>query len=252
MLQDIYECVIIDDEPHAVEALKRYISKTEKLALVNFFTDPVVALQYLSNSDPVDLILLDIDMPEISGIELAKMIRRKTSKLVFTTAHTKYAFQAFEVKADDYLLKPYSLAKFMSTIEFLFPSVQKEQSHDEIHLENMDFVFIKSKDDNSKLIKIRYDEIVVIESKLNYILVQTKELDILTYMSLTEISNKLTKEMGFIQLHRSFILNTEHIKTIEGNTISMDNGKKLSIGDYYRKDFNDFINTKLLKGKRKN
>lgn len=249
---DIYRCVIIDDEPHAIEALKGYISKTDKLLLISSFTDPIVALQQLLNSDPVDLILLDVDMPEITGIELAKMIKQKTSKLVFTTAHTKYAFQAFEVKADDYLLKPYSLAKFMSTVEALFPSVLKEQGPDDTYHGNLNYFFIKSKDDNSKLVKIRYDEIVAIESKLNYIMVQTNDLNILTYMSLTEISNKLSREMGFIQIHRSFILNTEHIKSIEGNTVIMDNGTKLSIGEYYRKDFIDFINGTLLKGKCKN
>jgi DNA-binding LytR/AlgR family response regulator len=244
--------VIIDDEPHAVEALKKYVSKNEKLILVNFFTDPIAALQNLLNSDPVDLVLLDVDMPEISGIELAKMIRQKTSKLVFTTAHTKYAFQAFKVKADDYLLKPYTLATFMSTVESLFPNLRLEIDHNHSLARNTNFFLIKSKEDNLKLVKVRYDEIVAIESKLNYVLVVTTSTNVLTYMSLTEISCKLTPEMGFIQLHRSFILNTQHISSIEGNTITMDNGKRVSVGDYYRKDFMDFINTRLLKGKRKN
>lgn len=244
----MYKCIIIDDEPHAIEGLKKYISHTEELTLVNSYTNPVIAMQEIMSSDIVDLILLDVDMPEISGIELAKAVRQKTSKLVFTTAHTKYGFEAFQVKADGYLLKPYTLAKFLSTIQALF----QVENHSAKKLDETEtFFFIKSKEDNPKLLKILYDEIVAIESKLNYILIHTMHKSILTYMSLTEISNKLTEEKGFNQFHRSFILNTQHIESIEGNTIVMNNGKKMTVGDYYRKGFNEFINKKLVKAKRR-
>lgn len=244
----MYKCIIIDDEPHAIEGLKKYIKQTEQLILVKSYSDPIIALREISFSDTVDLILLDIDMPEISGIELATAIRHKTSKLVFTTAHTKYGFQAFQVKADGYLLKPYTLADFLQTIHALFvigshgdPKLAKKEN----------FFFIKSKEDNPKLIKILYDDIIAVESNLNYIHIHTIHKKILTYMSLTEISNKLTEEKGFCQFHRSFIINTLHIESIQGNTITMNKGKKMTVGDYYRKGFNEFINKKLVKAKRK-
>jgi DNA-binding LytR/AlgR family response regulator len=240
----MYRCIIIDDELHAIEGLKEYIRQTKELTLVNFYTDPVIAMQEIAYSDAVDLILLDVDMPEISGIELATSIRKKTSKLVFTTAHTKYGFEAFQVEADGYLLKPYTLAKFMSTIQALF---KPKSCVDEMET----FFFIKSKEDNPKLIKVVYDEIVAIESKLNYILIHTMGKSILTYMSLTEISNKLSSERGFSQFHRSYILNTVHIESIEGNTITMTNGKKMAVGEFYRKAFNEFISKKVVKSKRK-
>jgi len=117
----MYKCIIIDDEPHAIEGLKGYMASTPQLNLVKSYTDSLAALKDIQESEPVDLIFLDVDMPTINGIELAKEIRNKTAKLIFTTAHTKYAFEAFEVNADGYLLKPYSIGKFIIAINRLFP-----------------------------------------------------------------------------------------------------------------------------------
>src|SRR3982750_1482359 len=113
----MYKCIIIDDEPQAIEGLKTYLAATPQLELLASYTDPVIALKEIVERDNVDLIFLDVDMPKINGIELAKVIRNKTKKLIFTTAHTKYAFDAFEADADAFLWKPYSLGKFIITIE---------------------------------------------------------------------------------------------------------------------------------------
>jgi DNA-binding LytR/AlgR family response regulator len=243
-------CIIIDDEPHAIEGLKKYISKMPELLLLNAYTDPVLALEKLLDDDPVDLVFLDIDMPEISGIELAQAIRHKTKKLVFTTAHTKYGFEAFEVNADDYLLKPYSFAKFTLTLRKLFPKVEIEDYKSTSNLSTEGFFFIKSKGENQKLIKVKIENIVAVESQQNYIQIHTQDKTILTYMSLTEVSNKLTEQSGFLKFHRSFILNISYIESIEGNTIQMTNGKKITVGDFYRKDFTNFIRNKSVKSKK--
>jgi DNA-binding LytR/AlgR family response regulator len=251
MMPMIYKCIIIDDEPHAIEALKRYIERTPQLSLINSYTDPTVALLQILEAESVDLIFLDIDMPEISGIELAKLIRRQTAKLIFTTSHTKYAYEAFEVKADAYLLKPYSLAKFISTVQDLAPAAKEEALVQPNADKDVNFFFIKSKEDNHKLVKVIYDDIIAVESKQNYVLLLTTNKNILAYMSLTEIANRLTKKMGFIQLHRSFIIHIKYILSVEGNTITMKNGKQIIIGDYYRKEFLDYLNKHVFKAKRK-
>lgn len=246
----MYRCVIIDDEPHAIEGLKNYIVKIPELELIATYTDPVYALQEIAKGDGIDLLIIDIEMPEISGLELAGLIRAKTDKLLITTAHTKYAYEAFDIHADGYLLKPYSFAKFLATIHKLFPPIVRDSDFAGVH-HDQDFFFIKSKDDNLKLVKIRYDDIVMIESKLNYVMVYTVDRSILTYISLIEISNRMTRERGFEQFHRSFILNNKHIEYIEGNTITLNNGKKITVGEHYKKDFNAFVNRSLLKAKRK-
>lgn len=244
----MYKCIIIDDEPHAIEGLKKYIDSVPELTLVQSYTDPLKALKSITEGEPVDLILLDVDMPKITGIELSKVIRNKTAKLIFTTAHTKYAYDAFEADADAYLLKPYTLGKFVITINKLFP--EKQQA--EANAEREDFFFVKSKEENHKIIKIKYKEVVAVESKLNYVMIHTPTRQILTYMSLTEMAKILNNGDDFIQLHRSFIVKKDHIESIDGNTIKMVNGVQITVGDHYRKEFADFINTRLIKAGKKN
>lgn len=244
------KCIIIDDEPHAMETLKGYVKLLPELEVVAVFHDPLEAMRFFAESEKLDLVLLDVDMPKISGIELAKQVRAKTDKLVFVTAHTKYAFEAFGVDANAYLLKPISLAIFISTIQKLFSlsGIGEQSASDSI--EN-DFFFVKSREDSLKLIKIRYGEIVAIESNLNYINIHTEKKSILTYMSLTEISKRLANRTNFLQFQRSFILNQNFIDNIEGNSIKMTTGQKITVGEYYKKEFNKFVTQYLVKVKRR-
>lgn len=240
-------CIIIDDEIHAIEALKKYVSAIPELEVVDTYTDPLKALSALRVSKPVDLILMDVDMPGISGIELSREIRNKTDKLVITTSHTKYGYEAFEVAADAYLLKPFSLGKFLITISKLFPTSAECEEQDKI---DKDFFFVRSKEDQN-LVRIRYKDVIVVESKLNYVKIHTTEKNILTYMPLNEIAKALNTSNGFIRFQRSFIMGQDHIESIEGNTIKMTNDQKITVGEYYRKDFHDFVNERLIKAKRK-
>lgn len=241
----MYRCVVIDDEIHAIEGIKKYMESVQELELLRYYTDPLLALKELKAGDPVDLIFMDVDMPKITGIELAQEIRNKTDKLIFTTAHTKYAFEAFEVNADAYLLKPYSLGKFVITINKLFPTT----AHNKKDTDKHDFFFVKSKEDNLKIVKVKYDEIIAVESKLNYILIHTTKKNVLTYMSLTEINKTLTDYGGFIQVQRSFIAGVNHIKYIDGNQLEMNNGIAITVGVQYREHFAEFVAQNMFKVK---
>ena len=243
-----YKCIIIDDEAHSIEGLKRYIEQIPSLVLTKYYTDPLTALMELSSSEPVDLILMDIDMPNITGIELSQQIREKTNKLVFTTAHTRYGYEAFEVSADAYLLKPYSMSKFASTIARLFPA-RVEDTTDTNPTD--DYFFAKNKDENHKLVKVKYSDVIAIESQQNYVMIYTVSQKILTYMSLTEIAQILGRFPNFVKYHRSFILNKEHIDSIIGNTVKMINGIQITVGENFRKDFTSFMDKKLLKAGRR-
>lgn len=249
----MFRCIVIDDEPHAIAGLKKYIESIPELIFLKSYTDPVLALREISNSDPVDIIFMDVDMPTITGIELSKVLRAKTDNLIFTTAHTKYAYEAFESSANAYLLKPYSLGKFTITInKLLHDKLRNDVEAEQRNKEEDDFFFVKSKNDDLKILRIRYTDIVVVESKLNYIMIHTTTKQVITYMSLSEIGKKLLSRSGFLQLHRSFIVNTNAIETISANLVKMINGFQLTVGDFYRKEFKDYVANGLIKaGDRK-
>lgn len=250
-LLTMYKCVIIDSDPDTIERLTNYIEKTPNLKLWATYTDPVQAMKELISGDKVDLIILDADMPDISGIELARAVRLKTDKLILATAHTKYAYQAFEIEAQGYLLKPFTLLKFIRTIQKTFPDHLQQNRVVRVCDPDEDFFFVKSKDDNLKIIKVRYDEVVAAESKLNYVQLHTTKKSILTYMSLADIANWFSVERGFIQFQRSFIISKNKIDSIDGNTVTMYGGQKVTVGDYYKKDFNAFVKKYLMRAKRK-
>jgi len=243
----MYNCVIIDDELYALAALKKYIENCPELNLLAAYSSPILALRALQDSEPLDLILMDIDMPDINGIELSKLLRPKTNKLVFTTGHTKYAYEAFKLKADDYLLKPYTLAEFMSSIHKLFPAAEPKCLTPAL---NTTFL-VKSKEDNLRMLNVRYADVVAVESKMNYIMIHTKMRKIITYLTLLEISKILSRYPGFLQFQRSFIIAEEHIDSITGNSIRMITGLEMTVGDYYRKDFALFVSEKLIRTKRR-
>nr|WP_315420986.1 LytTR family DNA-binding domain-containing protein [uncultured Pedobacter sp.] len=244
----MYKCIIVDDEPHAIEGLIKHIESMPELDVIATYTDPVKALREISSGQQIDLVLLDVDMPAITGIELANEIRKKTDKLVFTTAHSKYAYEAFQVEANAFLLKPYSLTKFISTMSKLFPK-KDNVAGDPNDVDN--FVLVKSKEENLKLIKVNIRDIIAVESKVNYIQIHVPNKSITTYMTLSEIAKILNEQKGFMQFQRSFILAKEHIESISGNSIKMKNGLVITVGEYYRKSFNALIDEKLLKTRRK-
>lgn len=244
---NIKNCIIIDDEPYAIEALKGYISSIPNLCVIKSYTDPLEAQIDIVKVDAVDLILLDIEMPKITGIELSKEIRRKTRKLVFTTSYTQYGYEAFEADADGYLLKPYTLTKFTSTILKLFPPTDIVNGGNKTA---DDYFFVKNRNDNLKIVKIRFRDVIAVESKQNYVLIHTQTRRILTYMSLTEIAKIFRPFQMFEQFQRSFIICKEHIDSIEGNTVQMVNGLQITVGDLYKKDFHRFLSERLIKARR--
>jgi len=243
-----YNCIIIDDDHYAIEGLKRYIALIPSLILMDAYTDPVKALMELSEAERIDLILMDIDMPHMTGIELSKTLRAKTRKLIFTTAHTQYGYEAFEVEADAYLLKPYSFSKFAATISRLFASGVDTPNE---FRPNDDYFFVKNKEENHKLVKIHFTDVVTVESKQNYVMIHTVNKHVLTYMSLTEIGGILEQFPDFVKYHRSFIINRRHIESVTGNMLKMSNGSQIMVGDNFRKNFLTFLDAKLLKASRK-
>ncbi|TCD10444.1 response regulator transcription factor [Pedobacter frigidisoli] len=241
-------CIVIDDDLHAINGIKTYINTLSNIELVQSYTDPLAALNEITVGAEVDIIFMDVDMPMISGIELSKAIRHKTSKLIFTTSHSKYAYEAFEMNANAYLLKPYTFARFAETINRLFPHVP---STPQLTLKKeADYFFVRNKNDKNTLIKVRYADIVAIESLQNYVRIFTLNETIVSYIALSEIKVILKDYPNFAQAHRSFIIAKNFIEKVEGNTLKMINNLTVNIGNSYKEDIQEYIKQKTIKTNR--
>ena len=221
-------CLIADDEPIARQILENYIDEIPNLELVASCKNAFEVIAF-SEEQQVDLWFLDINMPKLSGLSLLKTMQQKPA-VIITTAYPEYALEGFELSVTDYLLKPFSLERFLQA----FLKVQhnlKDQNETlstrkEIETKSL---FIKS---DKKIIKVMPNSINHIEAYGNYIKVFTDTM-ILTPQTLTLFLEKLPD--NFLRIHKSFVINFNAIKLIEGNQIVLQNGTKLPIGKSYRK-----------------
>ena len=243
-MKNILKCVIIDDEQHAIDLLKDYISELPSLSLYKTYNNPILALDEIKADDDIDIIWLDIDMPGISGLELAKSLRHKTKKLIFTTAHTQYAVEAFEVKADNYLLKPIKLSRFVSLVSELTETLAQPE------VVKSNFFFIKG-DEKGKLIRLDMDSIIMIEGLKNYIVIYTKTERFTTYLTMLEAEMALLNDGKFMRIHKSFIVNSEEIKKVNGSTVYLTNDIEIVLGTSYKERFYDYLNDNTIKTGRR-
>jgi two-component system, LytTR family, response regulator len=242
-------CIIIDDEQFSVDAILKYIQLLPRLNILAIYNNPLKALECVSAESNIDLIFMDIDMPFITGIELARTLRSKTNKLIFTTSHSKYAFDAFEVDGDAYLLKPFSFSKFSSTILKLFPNNSIATFQDTSEL---DYFLVKNKEEDLRIVKVGYKDVIAFESSHNYLKIHLASNKILTaYLTIKDILELLGSRKEFKQFHRAFVISTDCINYIEGNTIRMTNNLSFTVGESYRENFNFYLSGKLLKTSRK-
>ncbi|EDM36718.1 two-component system response regulator [Pedobacter sp. BAL39] len=244
----MYTCIVVDDEKYAIDEISEYIHSLSTLKLIKTYSDPIQALNEILAGEKVDLIFMDVDMPGMTGVELSQTIRQKTDKLIFTTAHSKYAFNAFEVSADAFLLKPFSLAKFATTVNKVLPA--KTSPKPSVTEDPHDFFFVKDKN-NLKLIKIRYQDMIAVESLGNYVQIHTAKDKVIAYLSLQEVNVLLQNNNNFVQVQRSFIISKNNIESIDGNIIKMSNELLITMGGHYKERLASFIKAKTIKTNRK-
>ena len=241
----IIKCAIVDDEPLAVNLLASYVNKIPFLELCGKYNNATDALHGLGKS-PVDLLFLDIQMPELNGLELSRMVP-ETTRIVFTTAFDQYAVDGFRVNALDYLLKPISYADFMEAcnkarqwFQLVQQSEQQPVAAPQVEEEPRS-IFVKSE---YKLLQIDLDDIRYIEGLKDYvkIYVEHSPHPILSLMNMKAIEQMLPVSR-FIRVHRSFIVQKSKIREIERNRIVFGD-VYIPIGDSYKQAFQDFINSK--------
>lgn len=225
--------LIIDDEPLAHEIIKKYAGDLKTIEIVGSCSDALEAIPIL-NAQTIDLLFLDINMPLLSGIEFLKTM--KTPPLVIlTTAYTEYALQGYELNVLDYLVKPFSLSRFLVSIQ---KAEHQLTHHRPVDTENkIQSIFIKA---NKKTVQIRFNEIIYVEGLGDYIKIYTETTHFITNLSMKKMEEALPSDI-FFRIHKSHIVNLQKISAIDGNMVEVCT-KKLMIGHNYRADFFTRIN----------
>ncbi len=232
------KCIAIDDEPLALELISGYIQKTPFLEFVAGFTNPFKAMNFLIEH-PIDLVFVDINMPELSGIEILKALPN-LPKIIFTTAYSEYGAESYEFNAIDYLLKPVKYDRFLKGVNKAigFSSIKKEEINTSKNSEpQSQSVLIKS---GTKTFKIVIDGIFYIEGAGNYMTLYTKKGKIMTLQPMAELLKILPATL-FIRVHKSYIISLNHIEVIEKAMVII-NKTRIPIGITYREHFSNIIN----------
>ena len=221
--------VIIDDEPLAVNILKKYVSEIKELDLTATFTNAVSASTYVQKN-PVDILFLDINMPILNGLDFLGNLKNKPM-VVITTAHEEYALNCFELEAIDYMVKPIPFPRFLRTVNRIMElkSIPYETSTEK---EEVDHLFIKV--DKKKHQKVYLADITIIESLKDYIRIKTKKGNFIAHRTLSSFTEELPSTK-FIRIHRSFTVAVDKIEFIEGNSLSVE-GVRYTIGRSYIED----------------
>jgi len=235
-------CVIVDDEPMALNLVESYVEKTPFLQLKKKCSSAIEALAFIKN-EPVDLLFLDIQMPDLTGIEFSKMLPKET-RVIFTTAFDQYALEGFKVEALDYLLKPFDYAEFLAAANKAntwFELVKGKQP--KVVSEEKEFLFVKSE---YKQLRIKLADVLYFEGLKDYIKIWVKDSPkaILTLMSLKTLEQELP-ESQFMRVHRSFIVSLKNVEVIERSQIVI-NKQRITISDQYKPKFLAFVNNNSL------
>ncbi|AOC94064.1 Transcriptional regulatory protein YehT [Flavobacterium anhuiense] len=235
------KCVIIDDEPLAVELLEDFVKKVDTLELISTFNNAIDAVSFI-NQNNVDLIFLDIQMPHFSGIDFLNTIEKKPL-VIFTTAYSDYAVEGFNLGAVDYLVKPIPFHRFLKAVvraqqvlqPAATPALTESTNTPEIE---QDFMFVRAEYEN---VKLNFADILFIEGLKDYVKIYTTDNKFtLTLISLIKLENLLSSK-GFARIHRSYIINIKHVKSIQKNKVLISD-KRIPISESYKNTFFEKIN----------
>ena len=231
-------CAIIDDEPLAAQLLESYVKKTPYLTLKGIYNSAITAMKDL-RENPVQLLFLDIQMPELSGIEFARILPHDT-KIIFTTAFNQYALEGYRVNALDYLLKPITYTDFLQATDKAlewFTTLQKQQTYAEDR-----FIFVKS---DYKLVRVSLDDVLYIEGLKDYVRIYLKTGDkVMSLMSMKKLEESLPHP-EFLRTHRSYIVHMPEVRTIDRLRIVFG-GQYIPISDNYKDDVLHYLDLHTL------
>lgn len=226
------KCVVVDDEPLAISLLNQYIRRCDGLQMVDGFTDALESISFINNNQ-VDILFLDVLMPDITGIGVLKKLTSKPI-IIFTTAHRDFAVDGYEIGAADYLLKPFDFERFKKAVD---RAVEHIRLRDKDNEDLLPGVFVKS---DYKLIKINFQDIVYVESMDDYIRIYLQDArPVITLMSLKAFLEKLPLA-GFQRVHRRYIVAMNKINLVETRRLILTTGVEIPVGDTYQQIIQSF------------
>lgn len=228
--------IAVDDEPIALEVIRKFAEKTVGLSLAATFQNPLEAAAFIQESE-VDLIFLDMRMPDLSGIQLLQSLANPPM-VIFTTAHPEYAVDSYEVDAIDYLLKPIPFDRFLKAVNKAIAQKKMEEMLQDKGEEGgeRDYLFIKS---DTRFFRVNYDDILFLEGMRDYVAVHTAEQRILTLTSMTNILKKLPTDR-FMRIHKSYIIGLQHITLIQNSRVLIGD-REIPISNSYKEELGKFI-----------
>ncbi|MEY8760645.1 LytR/AlgR family response regulator transcription factor [Chryseobacterium tongliaoense] len=236
-------CIIIDDEPLAREAIEMLVNQTADLDLIGSFNSPENAANFIERNK-VELIFLDIQMPGINGIEFARTIPKETF-VIFTTAYSEFATDSYEVDAIDYLIKPVKLERFQKAVEkaHIYSKLFKaDYVNNNIEQVTDDFFFVKA---DRKIFKVYFNNILFIQGLKDYVVMHSENQKVITAMNIKTIHDQLPKDT-FVRVSKSYIINVKHIGSVDNNTVYIGTNE-IPIGSIYRDFFfNEFVTKKIV------
>ncbi|KIX21615.1 transcriptional regulator [Flavobacterium sp. 316] len=236
-------CIIVDDEPLAREAMQILIEQYDDLNLIGSFNSANTAAKFIESSS-VNLIFLDIQMPGVNGIEFAKTIKKDTF-VIFTTAFSEFALDSYEVDAIDYLIKPVKFERFQKAVDKAFTYsklIDSELNNNAIEDFTEEYFFVKA---DRKMFKVYFNEIQFVEGLKDYVVIHTENQKIITAMNIKTIFEHLPKSL-FVRVSKSYIINSKSIESVDNNTVYIGKNE-IPIGNVYRDFFfNEFVSKKIL------
>ncbi|WP_343704229.1 LytTR family DNA-binding domain-containing protein [Chitinophaga sp.] len=238
-------CIIVDDEPLAREAIEMLVDQTDNLNLTGSFNSPEAAKSFME-SNAVELIFLDIQMPGVNGIEFARTIPKETF-VIFTTAYSEFATDSYEVDAIDYLIKPVKLERFQKAVEkaHTYSRLLKAgYANNNIEQVADDFFFVKA---DRRIFKISFNNILFIQGLKDYVVMHCENQKVITAMNIKTIYDQLPKDM-FVRVSKSYVINVKHIDSVDNNTVYMGTNE-IPVGSIYRDFFFDEFVTKKIVGR---
>ena len=243
---DKLRCIVVDDEPLAVKMLENFISRTPVLELLSSFNDPVAALAAIKEQSP-EIAFLDIQMPDLSGMELSRMIPQDT-RVIFTTAFQQYAIESYEVDALDYLLKPIRYPKFLQAVDKAvqwFTLKEAASTKESVETPQKDSIFIKA---DGEMHRVKLSDIIFITGMKDYVMinVEGRKLPLVTHITMKGVEDMLPKE-SFMRIHRSYIISLGRIESVTSTLDVSIGGQLLHVGDAYRESFLGYLEGNALK-----
>jgi DNA-binding LytR/AlgR family response regulator len=228
-------CIIVDDEPLAVKLLESFVAKTPQLQLLASFTDSVEALCFL-REHPVQLAFMDIQMPDMNGMELSHMLPERT-KVIFTTAFKEYAFESYEVSAIDFLLKPIRYNKFIAAVE----KAEQWFSHQKETLSTPKTMFLRV---DGELRQVNFDNILYVEGMKDYVRfhIEGERLPLTTHMTMKAVEDALPTD-AFMRINRSYVVRLDKIRTVDRNLCVYIGDEIIRVTDAYRDAFERYVQT---------